>query len=139
MGITINRSGTSTVEFAQPQEVVINHADDSIRIGNGASLVSATTVGAKVGLDVNVLNALELAIESDEDSISTESIRYAVRIDEASATITYIGEATPGTAEGAASWRVKRITTSGANVIIEWAGSADFGHIWNNRASLTYT
>ena len=37
-------------------EVVISHTDDSIRLGDGTSLVTSTTVGADVGLDVNLIN-----------------------------------------------------------------------------------
>lgn len=33
-------------------EVVISHANDSIRLGDGTSLVTTTSVGPKVGLDV---------------------------------------------------------------------------------------
>lgn len=39
-------------------EVVISHLDDSIRIGDGANLVTATTVGSDVGLDVNVVGGV---------------------------------------------------------------------------------
>ena len=38
-------------------EVIIDHVDDSIRLGDGVSLVSTTTVNSKVGLDVNIVNA----------------------------------------------------------------------------------
>jgi hypothetical protein len=37
-------------------EVVIDQDTDSIRIGDGTDLVTATTVGADVGLDVNIIN-----------------------------------------------------------------------------------
>lgn len=37
-------------------EVIINHEDDSIRIGDGTSLVTTTTVGSNVALDVNDLS-----------------------------------------------------------------------------------
>lgn len=37
------------------QEVVITHEDDSIRLGDGVDLVTTTTVGPDVGLDVNIL------------------------------------------------------------------------------------
>jgi hypothetical protein len=36
-------------------EVVIDHVDDSIRLGNGTDLVTTTTSGSDVGLDVNVI------------------------------------------------------------------------------------
>lgn len=37
-------------------EVIISHEDDSIRIGDGTNLITATTVGSKVALDVNDLS-----------------------------------------------------------------------------------
>jgi hypothetical protein len=55
MPIKISRSAATTVTFSTPQEIIINHADDSIRLGDGTNLLSSTTVGAKVGLDVSVV------------------------------------------------------------------------------------
>lgn len=40
-----------------PFEVIIDHTTDSIRLGDGTSLVTATTIGPKVGIDVNVINS----------------------------------------------------------------------------------
>lgn len=37
-------------------EVIIDHADDSIRLGDGTDLVTTTTVAGDVGLDVNIIN-----------------------------------------------------------------------------------
>lgn len=39
-----------------PIEVIIDHTTDSIRLGDGTNLITATVDGSKVGLDVNVLN-----------------------------------------------------------------------------------
>jgi hypothetical protein len=36
-------------------EVIIDHADDSIRLGDGTDLVTTTTVSGNVGLDVNLI------------------------------------------------------------------------------------
>lgn len=62
----------------------------------------------------------------------------AIRIDEASATITYVGKAKIGTSPGQAFWQVFKIdTTSGT--IITWADSDDnYDNIWDDRATLTY-
>lgn len=63
----------------------------------------------------------------------------ALRVDEASATITYIGWAKPGTAESDFSWRIMRVDES-SGVAIEWAGGTrSFDKSWDNRASLTYS
>lgn len=64
----------------------------------------------------------------------------ALLLDEASATISYVGEAAAGTAQSAAAWRIKRITTSGGSLTIEWAdGNTNFDNIWANRVALTYS
>jgi hypothetical protein len=62
-----------------------------------------------------------------------------VQIDEASPTVTYVGEASPGTASSQALWRIKRITDSGGQVSIDWAGGVGtYVHVWNDRANLVY-
>jgi hypothetical protein len=45
---TLSPGGTS--------EIIIDHADDSIRLGDGTDLVTTTTVGSNVGLDVYIRN-----------------------------------------------------------------------------------
>jgi len=64
MGIKTDRSPTTTATFAAPQEIVISHSDDSVRIGDGTDLVTTTTEGSKIGLDVNLINP-EIALELD--------------------------------------------------------------------------
>ena len=72
-------------------------------------------------------------------SVSIEVV-LTTRMDEASSTITYVGEASIGTSSASAAWRIKRITTSGTQTIIEWAdGNNNFDNIWDNRASLSYS
>ena len=50
-------------------EVEIDHANDSIRLGDGVDLVTATTVGSSVGLDVNLIGATNLEVTLDKDGI----------------------------------------------------------------------
>lgn len=38
-------------------EVDLDHADDSVRLGDGTALTTVTTIGPDTGLDVNVINA----------------------------------------------------------------------------------
>ena len=54
--IIFNRGAASTVTLSSPQEVIINHLDDSIRLGDGSSFLTSTTVSGKVGLDVAIIN-----------------------------------------------------------------------------------
>lgn len=61
-------------------------------------------------------------------------------IDVASGTVTYIGQAEPGTLPGAATWRIKRITVAGSLTSIEWAeGVGDFDKEWDERATYNYS
>lgn len=104
---------------------------------NTPAKITQTNVGGKKSLDVNVTN---IVIDSSADNIETRSMAMKIAVDEASTTVTYVGEATTGTALSAASWRIKRITVSGTVTIIEWAnGNGTFTNIWNNRASLSYS
>ena len=65
-----------------------------------------------------------------------------VRWDYASTTVRYQGHASPGAAEGAASWRIKKMTldTSGRLVKTEFAdGNGNFDNVWTDRAGLSYS
>ena len=53
-------------------EVIIDHADDSIRLGDGTTLFTGTTIGSKTGLDINVLNDSN-GITPDVDNVSMPS------------------------------------------------------------------
>ena len=75
-------------------------------------------------------------------SFSAQQAVYAVVLDDVGGTpyVTYVGEADPGTATSAASWRVKKLEETGPDVVITWAdGNANFDNIWDNRASLSYS
>lgn len=62
----------------------------------------------------------------------------ALRLDQNTATIAYVGEAAIAASTAAPVWRIKRLdTTSG--IIIQWAdGNQHFDNVWDNRTSLTY-
>jgi hypothetical protein len=64
---------------------------------------------------------------------------YDLRLEEASGTITYIGEADPGSAEASPVWRIKRMDTSSGIVLLWASGSSDFNKTWNDRASYVYS
>lgn len=63
----------------------------------------------------------------------------AKRVDFVGDTLIYLGEADPGTAESAASWRIKKIDTTG-DISILWAdGNNNYDNVWDNRLSLSYS
>lgn len=65
---------------------------------------------------------------------------YSERVDFASETVIYRGEAMPGTAESAPLWRIRRLEISAdGDVTTKWAGgSAEFYRAWSDRATLEY-
>lgn len=105
-------------------------------LSDGTNTATITDVGGKMSLDVNVT---ALTLSADDDRVETRSMAMATVLDEASATITYVGEAIPGSSTASAVWRIKKLdSTSG--LVITWAnGSSDFNTIWDNRASLSYS
>lgn len=63
----------------------------------------------------------------------------SIRIDDASTTVTYIGEAAIGMSEASPFWKIKKLTTTGTILDIKWAdGNEEFDNVWTNRAALTY-
>jgi hypothetical protein len=68
---------------------------------------------------------------------------YALRYDQDAdpPTVAYMGQATPGTATSAASWRIQKLVFGGdGDVTTTWAdGNASFDNVWDDRASLTYS
>lgn len=69
----------------------------------------------------------------------TQSVPLAMQVDPASSTVTYIGQAKPGTATSSALWRVKKIDTTTGTVITFADGDDLFDNVWDNRASLPYS
>lgn len=64
----------------------------------------------------------------------------ATVVDEASASVIYVGKAAIGSATSAAVWRISKITTSGTVTQIMWAdGDTASDNVWDNRASLSYS
>lgn len=76
-------------------------------------------------------NMSEVALTSRVDQVDPD----------ATPEIIYRGNALPGTAESAASWRIERITiqADGDVETLFADGNDSFDNIWTNRASLSYT
>jgi hypothetical protein len=56
-------------------------------------------------------------------------------------TVSYLGQALPGTLGATAAWRIQKLVFGGdGDVVVTWAdGNSNFDNVWDNRASLTYT
>jgi hypothetical protein len=74
-----------------------------------------------------------------EDMVITEAA-YTKLLDQASATILYLGEAVPESLENQAVWRIQRIESdvNGDVTDVRFAEGGLFDQIWDNRASLNY-
>lgn len=65
---------------------------------------------------------------------------YSIRVDDASTTVTYVGEAPLNSAESAAVWRIKKLETIGNVFKVTWAdGNQFFDNTWSGRTGLTYS
>lgn len=87
-------------------------------------------------------NVINPATSEKQDSIiSAIEGNYAVQVDEATGSITYIGKAAIGSATSSAVWQIKKMDESTSpEVIITWAdGDDSFNNVWDDRASLSYS
>lgn len=67
------------------------------------------------------------------------SVPYSLILEEVSSTITYVGEALPGTATSASTWHIKKLDST-TGLVITWAGgSSDFDKVWDDRGSYVYS
>lgn len=75
------------------------------------------------------------------EQVSTgNTVNYKQHVDVVSDSITYLGYADPGTSNADALWQIKRVTTTGDDLLIEYAdGDANFDNVWNDRATLSYS
>ena len=64
-----------------------------------------------------------------------------IRLDVASSTIMYLGEAVVGSLTSDSVWKIQRITSdTTGSLYIEFAdGNINYDNVWDNRASLSYS
>lgn len=83
---------------------------------------------------------LPRVFDRDGLALRTSASDDVINLDEASATITYVGFARPGTADATPSWRLMRIEIAGTVTKIRWAsGDATYSNSWTTRASASYS
>lgn len=70
----------------------------------------------------------------------TRKVDEKTLIDEASATVTYIGKASHGADLGAEVWQIKRVSISGNVTTISFAdGNENYDNEWDERAGYSYS
>lgn len=70
--ITQTLRTTATAIIAPGLDVEIDHTEDSIRLGDGTNFLTSTTDGPKVGLDVNIINDLQITDGVNNLDINTD-------------------------------------------------------------------
>jgi len=70
----------------------------------------------------------------------TQFTAYTTLIDDATAVITYIGNASIGSSTAVAVWQIKRISQNGDVTTLAWAGGdSSFNKVWDSRVSYNYS
>jgi hypothetical protein len=97
--------------------------------GGGGGLTSAESIALQSGATETTLQAVLAASGGGA---------YETRIDEVSATVSYIGKATPGSATSAASWQITKLDETTGLVLSYADDVTTFTKVWDNRATYTY-
>jgi hypothetical protein len=64
---------------------------------------------------------------------------YKTIVNDVGGGVTYVGKAVKTAAVGDAAWQIRRITISGGDTNVQWAGGDDlFDKVWTARTGLTY-
>ena len=106
----------------------LNYSD-----GKGVKRVSIFNDGAQI-------NAATSEKQDEIIAALGGSSTYTLLVDEASTTVTYVGEAPPGSDSSSAVWRIKKILESGGSTTVSWAsGNPAFDKVWDDRASFSYS
>lgn len=78
MPIKISRSSATTVQFSTPQEIVISHLDDSIKIGDGVDFLAINADGS-INANIAAFSAVSPVI-SNTTSPGTSFTEFSVVI-----------------------------------------------------------
>lgn len=72
-------------------------------------------------------------------NVISQGKALSVQVDDVGGTVLYVGEATAGSATSAGVWRIKKVTFTGNDIAVQWAGSGEFALVWDNHLSYTYS
>lgn len=126
---------------------VVNHEGPPIALTYDSSNLTPQIMLAKgeshevVGsgtLYARITQSNHVTYVSLQDNVDLTGVALSKLIDEASATVTYICEALPGTALTTAAWRMQRLTVSGSTTRVEWFDGGKFSGQASLRASVGY-
>ena len=137
---------------AEIQHVILDGGDGTApTLGLSADAATATNQAAlltelqlKADLtETQPISAATLPLPSGAATAANQVLqvtKYITKVEEATATITYVGYAAPGTATAGALWRIMRIDTSALAADVLYAGGdMNFDNVWDDRAGLSYS
>lgn len=132
------------VETEQIVQVIETESDAATVVETEVTAVEVMTTVTEVVVEDDSATVVEVVETGPQTFILPEEAEmYAKRVDfNADQTVIYRGEASPGSSESLAVWRIRRLTFTGAegDVTEEWAdGAAAFDQIWDNRLGLVYS
>lgn len=108
----------------------VDIGDVTINNASGASAVNIQDGGNSITVDGTV---------AVSGTVTVAETGYITRLEEASATITYVGQAAPGSATSSAVWRVKRLDSAAGLVVLYADGNTNFDNTWDGRAGFSYS
>ena len=135
---TLRCLAVATILTPPQLQVIIDHTEDSIKIGDGSRL-AAVTVSNALKVDGSAVTQPVSGTVSVSNFPATGDDLITM-MDEASSTVTYVGSAEPGVYTSMADWRIKKILVSGTVTSILYAdGNTSFDNVWDDRAGLVYS
>lgn len=90
--------------------VAVTHVGDSIRLGDGTNFLTSTTIGSDIGLDVNILNSIEVTGKVDALIVGINEYIYNEITIAAGATSTVVSQFFP------TAYKLRRAKGSGENL-----------------------
>lgn len=139
LNVNLDAAGGDSVKISDGTDTMLVNADGSINVSIAAGNL-AVELAASDGDNVAISDGTDTLAVNTDGSINTVDVIYATRVDEASATVTYVGKAAVASSNASAVWQISRITVSGTVTTIEYAdGDVLFNNIWDNRAALSYS
>jgi hypothetical protein len=132
------------VETELVVEVIEVSVDEATVVETPGTAVEIVVSPTELVVDDTSATVVEVVESGPQTFILPEEAEmYAKRVDfNADQTIIYRGEASPGSSESVAVWRIRRLTFTGAegDVTEEWAnGAALFDQVWDDHLILSYS
>ena len=108
--LEINPDGSLNATITNAIDVDISHTTDSIKLGDGTNLVTTSASASKRGLDVNVLNNIDISGSVDALFVGVNEYTFNEISVAAGATLTIISQLFP------TDYKLRKVKGSGENI-----------------------